>query len=119
MVQLPFSKCTMGYGVIAFLGTLALYNNPLFAAILAGITLYAANRLEIENENENFLANSGQKFCCLNKNGRKCYDDVCPGKCDCVNPNDITSRTKPGGGSLAAMYLQRAAEDPKNFFGDY
>lgn len=118
-MQLPFSKCTIGYSLIAFLGTLALYNNPLLAAILAGVTLYATNRIEIEKENESFRANAGQNFCCLNKNGQKCYDDNCPGKCDCVNPKDITSRSKPGGGSLAAQFLDRGARDPKNFFGIY
>ena len=50
-------------------------------------------------------------------NGEKCYDNNCPGKCDCVNKKDITSRSKPGGSSLAAMFLARASENPNNFYG--
>lgn len=93
----------------------------MLSLIIASVTIFAANRIEIERgkNDENFIANPGQNFCCLDKNGRKCYDNVCPGKCDCVNPKDITRRAKPGGGNLAAIFLDRAAKDPKNFFGIY
>ena len=96
-----------------------IYGNIILALILGFITIYASNRIEIEKRftSENFRADAGNKFCCINKNGEKCYDNNCPGKCDCVNGKDITSRTKPGGTSLAAMFLARASENPNNFYG--
>ena len=113
-----YSECTLGYGIIVFLGVLAIYGNILLALGLGVITIYATNRIEIEKRlGETFKADVGNKFCCLNKNGQKCYDNVCPGKCDCVNGNDITTRTKPGGGSLAAQFLARSDQNPKNFYG--
>ena len=113
-----YTECTLGYGIIIFLGVLAIYGNLLLALILGFITIYTTNRIEIENRlNEPFRADAGNKFCCLNKNGEKCYDTECPGKCNCVNPNDITSRVKPNGGSLSAMFLARANENPNNFYG--
>ncbi len=125
-----YSECTLGYGIIVFLGVLAIYGNIFLALILGFVTLYATNRIEIEKRfsseplgkgwgfpPEFFRADAGNKLCCINKNGRKCYDTECPGKCDCVNSNDITSRTKPGGTSLAAMFLARANQNPNNFYG--
>lgn len=122
-----YSQCTLGYGIIVFLGVLAIYGNIIIALVLGLITIYATNRIEIEKRLEPlgkgwqfppefFRADAGNKFCCINKNGRKCYDDTCD-KCDCVNPNDITSRSKPGGTSLAAMFMARANQNPNNFYG--
>jgi hypothetical protein len=115
-----YSQCTLGYGIIVFLAVLAVYGNIILALLLGAITIYAANRIEIERRNNNgeeFRAEAGNNFCCINKNGLKCYDTDCPGKCDCVNSRDITSRTKPGGSSLAAMFMARANQNPKNFYG--
>ena len=112
-----YSKCTLGSGLIIFLGIVAIYKNIFLALILALITILALNRIEIEKRitDESFRADTGDKFCCLNKNGEKCYNSNCS-DCNCVNPNDITPRSNPNI-SLAARFLERAKLNPQNFFG--